>query len=399
VRLSDRDARLASDTVARFGGDEFVLLAEGLRHHEDSKTIAQRVAGQFSEPFTIADEQLFVTASTGVAVSDGGSTPHSLIRDADAAMYHAKERGRARFEVFDDTLRGRLLDRLGREKDLRHALEANELSLYYQPIFGVASGSIIGAEALIRWHHPTRGLVSADQFIPLAEETGLIRQIDRWTVGQACRQLAAWQAAGGPYSHMTLSVNLSARQVEDGVFVDRLASALAESGAPAHLLALEITETVLIENTEAPIAVLSALRRLGPRLVLDDFGTGYSSLSYLQRFPLDAIKLDRAFAHGIAQPGRDREIVAALLHLARVLDLDVVAEGVETAAQFACLKDLGCRFAQGYHLGRPMPVELLEQVIETNRASSLETGIGTPDLPDPHARHIGGSSQALQTGS
>jgi diguanylate cyclase (GGDEF)-like protein len=369
VRLSDSDDRPATDTVARFGGDEFVLLVEGLRCAEDSQVVAKRVAAQFGQPFKIGDEQLFVTASIGVANSEGSSTPHSLIRDADAAMYHAKARGRARFEVFDDAMRGRLVERLGRERDLRRALERDELVLFYQPIFGVADGSIIGAEALIRWQHPEKGLVSADQFIPLAEETGLITQIDEWVVWEACRQLAAWQAGGGPQSDMAISVNLSARQVEDETFLERLQRALDGTGADAGSLALEITETVLIENTESPIAVLEAMRLLGPRLILDDFGTGYSSLSYLQRLPFDAIKLDRTFAHGIAQPGRDRNIVAALLHLARVLELEVVAEGIETAAQLACLEDLGCHFAQGYHLGRPMPVDQLEEVVASSSRS------------------------------
>jgi diguanylate cyclase (GGDEF)-like protein len=369
VRLSDSDDRPATDTVARFGGDEFVLLLEGLDSPEDAQIVARRVAARFGGPFKIADEQLFVTASIGVATSEVCSTPHALIRDADAAMYHAKERGRARFEVFDDAMRGRLLERLGRERDLRRALERDELVLFYQPIFSVADGSIIGAEALIRWQHPDKGLISADQFIPLAEQAGLITQIDEWVVWEACRQLSEWQAAGTPYSDMTISVNLSARQVEDHTFLKRLESALAETGADARSLALEITETVLIENTESPIAVLEAMRHLGPRLILDDFGTGYSSLSYLQRLPLDAIKLDRTFAHGIAHPGRDRNIVAALLHLARVLELEVVAEGIEAAAQLACLKDLGCHFAQGYHLGRPMPVDQLEEVVASSFAS------------------------------
>jgi diguanylate cyclase (GGDEF)-like protein len=371
LREAVRLDRPQSDTVARFGGDEFVLLVEGLRCPEESQAVAKRVAARFDEPFKIAGEQLFVTASIGVANSEGCSTPHSLIRDADVAMYHAKERGRARFEVFDDAMRGRLLERLGREKDLRRALERDELVLFYQPIFGVADGSIVGAEALIRWQHPEKGLVSADQFIPLAEETGLITQIDEWVVWEACRQLAAWQTAGAPYAGMTISVNLSARQVEDDAFLGRLTDALTETGADAGRLALEITESVLIENTESPIAVLEAMRLLGPRLILDDFGTGYSSLSYLQRLPLDAIKLDRTFAHGIAQPGRDRNIVAALLHLARVLELKVVAEGIETAAQFACLEDLKCHFAQGYHLGRPMPVDQLEAVLASSTASRV----------------------------
>jgi diguanylate cyclase (GGDEF)-like protein len=357
VRLTSAGERPASDTVARFGGDEFVLVGEGMSSTEAAEEIARRVAVRLAAPFQIAGERLFVTASTGVAISDRRSTPDSLIRDADAAMYHAKARGRARFEIFDDAMRGQLLERLGRERDLRRAIERDEFLLYYQPIFAVADHSIVGAEALIRWRHPDKGLLSADQFIPLAEETGLIGQIDEWVIRNACSQLMQWQGSGTAGPGLTVSVNLSARQVEDVTFLDWLGRVLDESRVDPHSLGLEITESVLIENTDSPIAILEGLRRLGPRLILDDFGTGYSSLSYLQRLPLDGLKLDRAFLADIARPGRDREIVAALLHLAQVLDLDVVAEGVETEAQLACLADLGCPRAQGYHLARPMAAD------------------------------------------
>ncbi len=363
LRLTDTTGRLATDTVARFGGDEFVLVGEGVRGQEDAEAIARRVSSRFTEPFKLAGEQLFVTASTGIAVSDQRSTPESLIRDADAAMYHAKDRGRARFELFDDAMRGRLVKRLDREKQLRRGLERDELVLYYQPIFAVADESAVGAEALIRWQHPEEGLLPAGDFIPLAEDSGLIVQIDEWVVRDACRQLAAWQASGAVGPGLTLSVNVSARQLEDQKFTNRVACALAESGADPRTLGLEITESVLIENTNSPIEILQALRNLGPRLILDDFGTGYSSLSYLQRLPLDVLKLDRSFVAGLAHAGRDRDIVSALIHLARVLDLDVVVEGVETAAQLACLRHMGCLFAQGYHLARPMPAPEFEQLL------------------------------------
>ena len=368
VRVADEGARLATDTVARFGGDEFVLIGEGLERLEDANGIAERIAARFAQPFTIGGEQLFITASTGVAVTDGHSTPEAMIRDADAAMYHAKSRGRARVEVFDEALRGRLLHRLGREKVLRQAIERDELVLHYQPIFAVAERAIVGAEALIRWRQPDNSLLSAGEFIPLAEETGLITQIDEWVVADACRQLAAWRQAGVTHRDLTVSVNLSARQVEDAGFLERLAVVLEESGADPRSLGLEITESVLIQHTDSPMAVLEGLRRLGVRLILDDFGTGYSSLSYLQRLPLDALKLDRTFVAGIGEPGRDREIVAALLNLARVLELDVVAEGVETEAQQTCLAELDCPRAQGFHLARPMPAEeLLSLILPSSR--------------------------------
>ena len=371
VRVDDDSGRRTNDTVARFGGDEFVVLGEGLRSERDAQEIAARIAERLALPCEVAGEELFVTASTGVVTSDGQSTSHSLIRDADAAMYHAKARGRARAEVFDDAMRGRLLERLGREKELRQAIERQEFVLVYQPIFAVSGPSIVAAEALIRWQHPERGMLPPSEFIPLAEETNLISQIDEWVIGQACDQLASWQASGTVAADFSVSVNLSARQVEDGRLLQVVRRAFDESGVAPSSVGLEITETVLIENTDSPILVLDALRSLGARLILDDFGTGYSSLSYLQRFPLDALKLDRSFIAEVAEPGRDRDIVAALLHLAEVLDLTVVAEGVETDAQLRRLEELGCQFVQGFLLGRPMLASDLERRLSAEASATV----------------------------
>ena len=363
------DAGVAVETVARFGGDEFVLLAEGLRDDADAARIAERIEAHIALPFDISGERLFVTASIGIAMSDTGSTPESLIRDADAAMYHAKASGRARFELFDDAMRAGLLHRLSREKELRRALDRGELLLFYQPIVAVADGSVIGAEALIRWRHPDKGLIAAGDFIPLAEESGLIVQIDDWVAGEACAQLAAWQGAGGALARIILSMNVSARQLRDTRFLERLATVLAQSGVDPRGLGLEITESVLIEKGGSPIAILEALRRLGPRLILDDFGTGYSSLSYLQRLPLDVLKLDRSFMAGVGERGRGHDIFAVLLHLARVLELSVVAEGVETDQQFESLRSLGCAYAQGFGLGRPMPVHEFGALVDAAAAA------------------------------
>ena len=370
LRLTSRGDRPLADTVARFGGDEFVLVAMGLHSQSEALKIADRIASGFVQPFVIAGERLFVSASIGVATANERSTPDSLIRDADAAMYHAKAHGRARSALFDDEMRGRLLDRLSRESELRQALERHELTLYYQPMFSIQHGSIVGAESLVRWQHPDRGLLAADQFIPLAEETGLIAEIDHWVLREACRQLQEWRWLRTQPMEITLSVNLSARHVQDSGFPDRLAAVLRESGVDPRSISLEITESVLIESSDSPVAVLEGLRALGPRLILDDFGTGYSSLSYLRRFPLDAVKLDRSFVAGIGQPGRDRELVGALLHLAEVLGLEVVAEGVETEEQLASLAELGCPLAQGYHLGRPMPPAALRDAVLATRARS-----------------------------
>jgi diguanylate cyclase (GGDEF)-like protein len=385
LRSRKVNGRAASDTVARFGGDEFVVLSEGLRDASEAAGIATRIAARFSEPFKLEGEQLAITASTGIAVGDAHSTPQSLIRDADAAMYHAKGRGRARFELFDDAMRGRLVERVGREKELRRALEGDEMVLFYQPIFDVRSGVVRGAETLIRWRHPERGLLTAGDFVPLAEESGLIVQLDDWVIDAACHQLAEWQRSGVHGKDVTLSLNVSARQLEDGRFAERLEAVLRESGAAARGLGVELTETVLIENSEAPVRVLEALRSLGPRLILDDFGTGYSSLSYLQRLPLDALKLDRAFVAGIATSGRDRDIVSALVNLARVLDLQVIVEGVETEAQLQRLKELGCLMAQGYHLGRPMPAADYEALLRASRAGRTALPAGSHAAPAKRA--------------
>jgi diguanylate cyclase (GGDEF)-like protein len=394
-----RDSMRLSDTVARLGGDEFVIVGEAVLDQEDAVGVASRAASCFAEPFNLVAEQLVVTASVGVATSDARSNPQSLIRDADAAMYHAKARGRGRVELFDDAMRGRLVERMGREKELRRALEREELVLFYQPIFALAEHSAVAAEALIRWRHPVKGLLPACDFIPLAEESGLIVQLDEWVVANACKQLAVWQAADLAHPGFTLSLNISARQLEDGRFAEQLAAAVDACGVDPQALGLEITETVLIENSDSPIAILEALRSLGPRLILDDFGTGYSSLSYLQRLPLDVLKLDQSFVTGLALPGRDRDIVSALIHLATVLDLDVVAEGIETAAQLGCLKDLGCQFGQGYHLGRPMPASDFEDLLiarpTPQHAANDSSGPLTLAVPGlRRSRSVGAASAA-----
>ncbi len=368
LRITVDGARVGTDTVARFGGDEFVLVAEGLTTPADASAIAERIAARLAEPFRVEGDQLFVTASTGVAVGAPGTSADALIRDADAAMYHAKQRGRARFELFDDQMRERLVKRLGAEKDLRRALENNEFQLFYQPIVDLSEGSITGAEALIRWLHPDKGLLAPGDFIPLAEESGLILELGEWVIRNACQQVATWQKSGVAHAGVTVSVNVSARQLEDAALVHRLGATLEETGTDPGALGLELTESVLIENSDSPVKLLEELRSLGTTLILDDFGTGYSSLSYLRRLPLDVLKLDRSFVGGLSNPGRDRDIIQSLIQMAGVLDLSVVAEGVETAAQLACLKELGCEAAQGYHLGRPMPVKDFEALLRIGRA-------------------------------
>ena len=339
-----------SDTVARFGGDEFVILCDDVAAEEDVETIARRIMAAFERPFEIGSRELVVTASMGIAIS-GGQRPDELLRDADAAMYRAKERGRGRYEVFDALTRERVDGRLRIEASLRGAASRGELRAFYQPLVQL-SGGIVGAEALLRWEHPAWGWMRPDEFIPIAEETDLILPIGEWILREACQQAAAW----GSGDELSLSVNLSARQLSQPELPDVVRKAVAAAGIDPRRLALEITETALLENGEGPIARLRALKELGVQVVLDDFGAGYSSLTYLSRLPIDVLKLDRSFVArlGAEDGGSSAVIVSAVVGMARTLGLTVVAEGVETPQQATRLSELGCELAQGFHFARPM---------------------------------------------
>jgi diguanylate cyclase (GGDEF)-like protein len=352
-----RDVARASDTVARFGGDEFVLLCEDIGSEAHALALAQRVIAAFDRPFDVAGEPRHVRASVGVVVADG-ATPRDadeLIRDADAAMYAAKEAGRGRAALFDDRMRARAVARLRLEEDLRRAIGSDQLRLAFQPVLQLADGGVRGVEALVRWDHPERGPVSPDAFIPIAEETGLIVPLGEWVLREAVRRLSAWRP-GRP--GLRIAVNLSARQVADSPIVEIVADALRGSGVPPERLILEITERLLLDDSPAVTGALVGLKALGVTLVLDDFGTGYSSLSYLRRYPLDGIKIDRSFIADLGADGLgDDAIVAAMVSMARALGLAVVPEGVETEGQLRRLRALGCEVAQGFHLGRPMTAE------------------------------------------
>jgi Amt family ammonium transporter len=345
-----------ADTVARFGGDEFGILLEDIESERDAAEVAERVAAAFARPFLVEGSEHFVTASVGIAIASAATgAPEELIRDADAAMYRAKERGRARYELFDEIMRARAVGRLRVENELRRALERDELCLHYQPVVSVRDGAVTGFEALLRWNHPERGLVGPLEFIWVAEEGGLIDQIGRWVLTEACRQAAAWQAMRPDGPPIGLSVNLSARQVAQRDLPEFVAGVLDETGLEPACLSLEITESVLLEESDAPAAVLRSLRATGARLVLDDFGTGYSSLGYLKRLQLDALKVDRSFVDGLGSGQEETAIVEAIVGMAKALGLGVVAEGVETEEQLAELRRLGCDGAQGYWFARPMP--------------------------------------------
>jgi diguanylate cyclase (GGDEF)-like protein len=344
-----------SDTVARLAADEFAVLCEGIQDDDDAVLLAQRLGGALLDPIHVAGRELFVTASTGVVVSgDGSETPATLLNNADAAMYRAKEAGRGRIVLYDELTRGGWVDRLRMETDLRRALERGELSLVYQPIVDLRDGRTRSVEALLRWNHPERGPVTPDVFIPVAEETGLIIEIGRWVLETAVAQVAEWQRTQPGARGLGVTVNVSGRQLFHDSLVTDVERVARESGIAAGTLGLEITESVLMDEGDAA-TVLQALRDRGARLSLDDFGTGYSSLSYLKRFPLDTLKIDRAFVSGLGTGQEDAALVATIVSMAGTLGLDVVAEGVETEEQLRRLRELGCDRAQGFLLARPLP--------------------------------------------
>jgi diguanylate cyclase (GGDEF)-like protein len=347
------------DTVARFGGDEFALVLDPVVDPAEAHRIADRIALELGEPFPINGRDWFLTASLGIALGHGGrATPDELMREAEIAMVRAKGDPSHRHFVFEPSMSDQTRERVDLENDLRRALTRDELLLQYQPLVDLRQGDVVGFEALVRWQHPTRGLVPPLAFIPMAEETGLIVALGRWVLDAACRQAAALNAAHGrpDGSRTFVSVNLSARQFTQGDLIEDIRRTLTRTGLDPEALELEITESVLMDHSEAGIRTLSEIRDLGVRLVLDDFGTGYSSLAYLKHLPLDTIKIDRTFVAGIEDPA-DRSIVEAVVALAHGLGIGVVAEGIETKAQADKLRELGCDLGQGYLFSRPVPAD------------------------------------------
>ncbi len=358
-----RQAVRSSDTVARFSGDEFGILLEDITCEQDAIDMAERIAAVFARPFVLGGDEHFVTTSIGIALAEGGERAEDLLRDADAAMHRAKERGGARYELFDEALRGRALTRLRVENDLRRALERDELTLHYQPLISLHDREMVSVEALVRWDHPERGRISPVDFIPVAEENGLIEPIGRWVLEHACRQAAEWYRERPDARPLTMSVNLSAVQVANRGLIETVAAALRISGLDPSCLALELTESMLVSDNEELSETLVALKALGVRLVLDDFGTGYSSLSYLTRLPLDALKVDRSFVDGLGTESRDTAVTEAIVAMSRALSLRVVGEGAETEQQVAELARLGCDLVQGFHFSRPVPAEEITRML------------------------------------
>jgi diguanylate cyclase (GGDEF)-like protein/PAS domain S-box-containing protein len=346
------------DTVARLGGDEFTVLLEDLMNVSEAIDVADRLQKALALPFNLNGHEVFATVSIGIALSSTGyDRPEEVLRDADTAMYRAKMLGKARHEVFDKTMHARAMNLLQMESDLRRAIERKEFVLHYQPIVALESGTISGFEALIRWQHPERGFVPPSDFIPIAEETGLIIHIGQWVLREACRQIHEWQELYPQYPPLQISVNLSGKQFNTSNLIDQIRQVLRETNVEPHSLKLEITESMVMENFETAIEMLNQLRTLGIELSIDDFGTGYSSLSYLHRFPISTLKIDRSFVSRMSDNNENAEIVRTILMLARSLKMDVVAEGVETKDQLTQLAMLECEYGQGYYFSKPLDSE------------------------------------------
>jgi diguanylate cyclase (GGDEF)-like protein/PAS domain S-box-containing protein len=365
------------DIVARFGGDEFGLLVDRLADEAEAVAIADRIAAAFAEPYPMGGVEHFVSASIGIAVAQpGGREPvvaDALIRDADAAMYRAKERGRARCEIFDAEMRAGALLRLEVERELREAIERRELELHYQPLIALRSGEITGFEALVRWRHPRRGLLDPGDFVSVAEDSGLIEPIGRWVQESACGQILEWHHLRPDERPFDVSVNLSARQVTHRDLPATVAEILGASGLDPVHLRLEVTESVLVEESATAVSTLEALSEIGVGLVLDDFGTGYSSLAYLNRFPFDGLKIDRSFIDALGVEQERTAIVEAIIGMARALSLDVIAEGVENEAQMSELERLGCDYAQGHLFSKALPAKEISALLA--EGSRIYSGI------------------------
>jgi diguanylate cyclase (GGDEF)-like protein len=378
--LRDVAARLTRavrtlDTVSRIGGDEFaILIEESARVLDEAETVAERALQALTEFFVVGHEHINLSASIGIAIGDVSCTASSMMRDADVAMYKAKTTGKSQWTVYEPAMRTAALDRLELENDLHQAVAEQQLRLLYQPIIDLRSDNIVGVEALLRWDHPTRGLIEPDRFIPIAESSGTIVAIGRWVLWEACRTAADWLRTF-PEANLTMSVNLSARQLAAPDIVGDVANALVRSGFPATKMILEMTESVLVQDAETATRRLQDLRALGVRVAIDDFGTGYSSLSYLRQFPIDILKIDKSFTDTIIDRAQIPPIVHGLLGLAKTLEMHTVAEGIESEVQRDSLRDQGCEFGQGYLFAKPLAASDVVSLLVRGR-TTLPAPIG-----------------------
>jgi diguanylate cyclase (GGDEF)-like protein/PAS domain S-box-containing protein len=352
------------DTVARLGGDEFTVLVEDITDETESVQVAERIQKELSVPFLLSGREVFTTVSMGIAPSATGyERAEDILRDADTAMYRAKSSGKARYEIFDKAMHARAINLLQMETDMRRALEREEFLLHYQPIVSLENFRLRGFEALVRWQHPERGFISPMDFIPVAEDTGMIIQLGEWVMREACRQMQRWQKMFPVDPPLFISVNLSSKQFSQNTLISTFAMILQETGVKPQTVKLEITESVVMENIDTATEMLRQLRALGVQLAIDDFGTGYSSLSYLHRFPIDTLKIDRSFVTRMSENNENTEIVRTIVVLAQNLGMDVIAEGVETNEQLVLLQKLGCENGQGYFFSKPANSDGAEKII------------------------------------
>jgi diguanylate cyclase (GGDEF)-like protein len=375
-----RECMRPGDTVARLGGDEFTVLLEHVDDVSDAAHVAERVIERLQTPFRLEEHEIFSNTSIGIVLSTSGEHDAAvLMRDVEVALYRAKARGKGRYEIFESSMNAQVLEQMRLEGDLRRALERGEFVLHYQPTIELSTGRIESLEALVRWVHPERGLVPPNEFIPVAEETGLIRPIGYWVLEEACRQARAWHLRYPVQTPRLISVNLSAQQLQQPEIVDDIVSILRRTGLDPSLLQLEITESVIMDDAPATIVTLRALKELGVHLAIDDFGTGYSSLSYLKRFPVDTLKVDKVFIDGLdTNDPDDTAIVQAVVTLARALGLEVTAEGIESPAQLAQLRKLGCQRGQGYYFARPLAENALVPLLAASADADREAGSRHP---------------------
>lgn len=363
----------SSDAIARLGGDEFAIILNNSSLKE-VETLARKIFDKIAEPFSLSGNSIFISANIGIAPFEREyNTPEEILRDADIAMHHAKETGNGT-AVFDKVLRDGFLDKITLEGDLRFAIERGELSMHYQPLISLKDGGLIGFEALLRWQHPKRGFVSPAQFIPIAEDSGLIIPITTWILNQTCQQLSKWQKLAPAYRDLIISVNISGKHLDKESLIEDVQKSLKSANLSAESLKLEITESAAMENAEKTIIILKKLKTLGVQLSIDDFGTGYSSLSYLHRLPFDTLKIDRSFVYSVGENGENSEILQTIISLAKNLRMRVIAEGIETESQLAVLQNLGCDYGQGYLMSKPYPKDVMEEMLyqKTNWLPAIE---------------------------
>ena len=385
-----RSCLRTEDTAARLGGDEFAVLLEDAEVTGAAR-VAERIRVALGTPFWVLGQEVYISASIGIAVRRDGDAAGELLRNADVAMYTAKSKGKACFEIFEPAMHDAVVARLGLEAELRRAIERQEFVVHYQPIVKLETGEVIGAEALVRWQHPTRGLVPPLEFIPLAEETGLIVPLGSWVLRQACRQLAEWQRLRGGGEPFVMNVNLSSRQLVREAIADEVAAAVDDSGIRASWLVLEVTETVLMADPVTAAVALGNIRDLGVRVALDDFGSGYSSLSHLRRFPIDIVKIDKSFVDDVAHEGAESAIARGIIELGRAMQIQTVAEGIEVDEQAEILRTLGCELGQGFFFAKPLAADAWATLLRTDLVGN--GGGDTFELPGADTGSVGSESK------